>query len=31
MAPRAQRTSLAIPGWKCMPRTTPRREREWLS
>ena len=29
--PRAQRTSLAMPGWKCMPRSTPRAEREWLS
>ena len=32
IAPRAQRTSLAWPGWKCMPRSTPRAgEREWLS
>ena len=29
--PRAQRTSFAMPGWKCMPRSTPRAEREWLS
>ena len=31
--PRAQRTSLAWPGsvWKCIPRSVPRREREWLS
>ena len=31
--PRAQRTSLAWPSpiAKCMPRTTPRAEREWLS
>ena len=33
IAPRAQRTSLAWPGSteKCMPRSTPRDEREWLS
>ena len=33
IAPRAQRTSLAWPGptEKCMPRSTPRAEREWLS
>ena len=31
--PRAQRTSFATPApmWKCMPRTTPLLEREWLS
>ena len=31
--PRAQRTSLPWPGsvWKWMPRSVPRREREWLS
>src|SRR3954470_9014967 len=28
--PRAQRTSFAMPRWKCMPRSTPSREREWL-
>ena len=31
IAPRTQRTSFACPGWKCIPRTIPRREREWLS
>ena len=33
IAPRPQRTSLAAPRptEKCIPRTTPRREREWLS
>ncbi len=33
IAPRAQRTSFAAPApiWKCMPRRTPREEREWLS
>ena len=33
IAPRAQRTSLAAPApiWKCMPRTIPLPEREWLS
>ena len=31
IAPRAQRTSFAMPGWKCIPRSTPRAEREWLS
>ena len=31
IAPGGQRTSLAWPGWKCMPRKTPRPEREWLS
>ena len=29
--PRAQRTSFAMPGWKCIPRSTPLPEREWLS
>src|SRR5579875_451534 len=29
--PRSQRTSLLCPGWKCMPRTIPWPEREWLS
>ena len=29
--PRAQRTSFDWPGWKCMPRTIPRLESEWLS
>src|SRR3954454_14212065 len=33
IAPRAQRTSFAAGGstWKCMPRITPRADREWLS
>jgi hypothetical protein len=29
--PRAQRTSFAWPIWKCIPRSTPRPERDWLS
>src|SRR3954469_7244182 len=33
IVPRPQRTSLDAPSptWKCMPRSTPRAEREWLS
>ena len=33
IAPRAQRTSFAAPWpiWKCIPRTMPLRDREWLS